>query len=191
LGKDTPDYAREPLLQHYGIKTRWIDIVDNLWTCLMFTTLAYAKRKLDRIYTYVSRANVVQTHAPLSFNNEIKDSDLTANPNAYSYILLLLSDQSQEVKDKPGYYAGSEVLTIDLRKAAPSIFLRPHCQHAILMRAKNPHTLEEVDMSRRVNLIIRVERTDVIDWLGAGRLVRRAWIYSGRSNRYATSRTTT
>lgn len=26
----------EPLLQHYGIKTHWIDIVDNIWVALWF-----------------------------------------------------------------------------------------------------------------------------------------------------------
>jgi hypothetical protein len=25
-----PEYAREPLLQHYGIRTRWLDLVDNI-----------------------------------------------------------------------------------------------------------------------------------------------------------------
>jgi hypothetical protein len=31
---NTPDYAREPLLQHYGIRTRWLDLFDNVWTAL-------------------------------------------------------------------------------------------------------------------------------------------------------------
>ena len=27
----------EPLLQHYGIKTHWIDIVDNIWVALLYS----------------------------------------------------------------------------------------------------------------------------------------------------------
>lgn len=33
---NTPDYAYEPILQHYGLKTRWIDLVDNIWNALWF-----------------------------------------------------------------------------------------------------------------------------------------------------------
>jgi len=33
---NTPDYTFEPLLQHYGIRTRWLDLVDNFWTALWF-----------------------------------------------------------------------------------------------------------------------------------------------------------
>ena len=34
--KQVPEYAWEPLLQHYGIYTRWLDIVDNVWIALWF-----------------------------------------------------------------------------------------------------------------------------------------------------------
>jgi hypothetical protein len=36
VASGTPRYAVEPLLQHYGIRTRWLDVVDNLWVALWF-----------------------------------------------------------------------------------------------------------------------------------------------------------
>jgi hypothetical protein len=30
------EHIREPLLQHYGFKTRWLDVVDNVWVALWF-----------------------------------------------------------------------------------------------------------------------------------------------------------
>ncbi|MCA3424937.1 MAG: FRG domain-containing protein [Roseomonas sp.] len=33
---DIPVEAHEPLLQHYGLKTSWIDLVDNVWIALWF-----------------------------------------------------------------------------------------------------------------------------------------------------------
>lgn len=31
-----PDFAHEPLLQHYGLSTTWMDLVDNIWVALWF-----------------------------------------------------------------------------------------------------------------------------------------------------------
>ena len=31
-----PDYAHEGLLQHYGIQTSWLDVVDNVWVAIWF-----------------------------------------------------------------------------------------------------------------------------------------------------------
>ncbi|GAA0468199.1 hypothetical protein Ade02nite_79030 [Paractinoplanes deccanensis] len=36
LGSGVPRYAAEPLLQHYGIRTRWLDLVGNIWSALWF-----------------------------------------------------------------------------------------------------------------------------------------------------------
>jgi FRG domain len=34
--RPVPEYAHEPLLQHYGVNTTWIDLVDNIWIALWF-----------------------------------------------------------------------------------------------------------------------------------------------------------
>ena len=33
---ETPTYSYEPLLQHYGVRTKWLDVVDNIWIALWF-----------------------------------------------------------------------------------------------------------------------------------------------------------
>jgi len=179
LGIDTPEYAREPLLQHYGIKTRWLDIVDNLWTALNFMTLKYESKKLDKIYTHVSRHVFHDIPADLKFDTkpEIENIDLDLNKQSYYYLILILSDESKENPDKPGLYEGAKTITIDLRKAAPSIYLRPHCQHALLMRSKILSDISKVDLSSRVNLVIRLDRKSVHDWIGNGILSNISTIY--------------
>lgn len=47
------DYSKEPLLQHYGIKTRWLDLVDNLWIALWFSMHEYKTQAFDRVYEFV------------------------------------------------------------------------------------------------------------------------------------------
>ena len=34
--RNLSNYTIEPLLQHYGFRTRWLDIVDNIWIALWF-----------------------------------------------------------------------------------------------------------------------------------------------------------
>jgi hypothetical protein len=51
-----PRYAVEPLLQHYGIRTRWLDVVDNLWVALWFACHNFSRR--DE-YVHVVRASPI------------------------------------------------------------------------------------------------------------------------------------
>lgn len=45
----TPERAFEPLLQHYGMRTRWVDAVDNIWVALWFAChVAHARGQFDR-----------------------------------------------------------------------------------------------------------------------------------------------
>lgn len=130
----------EPLIQHYGIKTPWIDVVDNVWVALWFA-LHQAKTLTinSREYVYY-------------FDNK----------NEFSYIYLLASDALQET-DHSGVYVGEETKLVDLRKSLPSFFLRPHAQHAYMLRKSEPYP---ADYS---NLIVGVAKTPTrigMKWLG-------------------------
>ena len=103
----------DPLLQHYGIKTPYIDLVDNVWVALWFA-LHKATVKLINSHEYVYYFK---------------------NSNQYSYILLVATD-AINVSDKNGVYEGETTQMIDLRKALPSYFLRPHAQHAYMLKKK-------------------------------------------------------
>lgn len=130
----------EPLLQHYGIKTPYLDLVDNVWVALWFA-LHQAKTKIINAHEYV-----------YYYNNE----------NDYAYILLIATDAIQ-ISDKSGVYLGTETTLIDLRKALPSYFLRPHAQHAYMLRKK------ECAPDDYSDLIIGVARIPIdigLKWLG-------------------------
>ena len=107
---DLDEIIREPMLQHYGIGTRWIDLVDNLWIAIWFGIHSWHTKVFDREYK-----NVVPR---------------SSSDREYMYLLMVCSDAIQEDVEVPGLYRGNDTYTVDLRKAAPSIFLRPHAQHA-------------------------------------------------------------
>jgi len=151
-----PEYVKEPLLQHYGVKTRWIDLVDNLWIAIWFGLHEYNSKFLEKQYEFVYQR---------------KDED------DYLYIQLLGNDALVQKDGCPGLYTGISTQVIDLRIAAPSTFLRPHCQHALLMKSKINDTLNDVDLSKYVVLIIKIKVKDGIDWIGNGRLITGENIY--------------
>jgi len=145
----TPEYSHEPLLQHYGIRTRWIDLVDNIWVALWFGC-----------YDFVLNG---RQHQQAHF--QVRSSD------EYFFILLLLTGTRKEDEQEPGYYENETVVSIDLRKACPSVFLRPHSQHGILARKKRIEKLSDADMMDTVVGIVRISVGDAMQWLGSGDLL--------------------
>ena len=143
-----------PLLQHYGIHTDWLDLVDNLWVALWFSIHEYII--LDKRYEHVKRID---------------------EPGKPTYLYLMLSDAVDRHTKIPGYYKGEVSEVVDLRKAAPSVFLRPHNQHAILLRKRNVNTPESTEMAEMVKLIVELDSHLVMEWLGLGRLVTVENIY--------------
>jgi hypothetical protein len=130
----------EPLLQHYGIRTPHIDLVDNVWVALWFA-LHQAKSK------------VINSHEYIYFYE---------NQCEYSYILLIATDAINTSGDH-GLYEGSLARLVDLRKSLPSYFLRPHAQHAYMLRKLEPYPNDYSD------LIIGIAQipTDLgLKWLG-------------------------
>jgi hypothetical protein len=145
-------YAHKPLLQHYGIWTTWIDLVDNVWVALWFAC--------NRALSSGKRGEY------LHFEERIADG----TPQ-YAYILLIAADIVGRNRRKPGYFFGRSTELVDLRMAAPSIFLRPHAQHGLLFRRKGEDTGRPLDYSPQVYGIIGVELSRALDWLGSGRMV--------------------
>lgn len=143
--------VREPLLQHYGIGTRWIDLVDNVWVAIWFGTYDWHTSIFDREYK-----NVVPRK---------KTSD------EYFYILLVRTDGINEDVTVPGLYRGANTYTIDLRKSAPSTFLRPHSQHALLMRAKKLEGIKDSDLSDYIVGIAKIKVEHGLNWIGTEGLI--------------------
>ena len=144
--------AHEPLLQHYGLNTRWLDAVDNIWIALWFACNTAKASGSAKQY--------------LHFEERI-----TSASSQYAYIFLIKSAAGQ-TKDKPmGYYRDDDSVTIDLRMMVPSQYIRPHVQHGVVVQAINKSGKCESDFSNLIAAIIRINLCDALLWLGKGSLL--------------------
>lgn len=141
--------SHEPLLQHYGLKTSWVDIVDNIWIALWFGC-----NKAKQIGSYIH----YERRTPKS------------NSDEYVYISLVATDCGCVDKTKPGLYYGKQTELIDLRIATPSVFLRPHAQHGLLFRRRgSQNTQRPTDYFSQIRGIVRIDLADALSWLGDGK----------------------
>ena len=147
-GKKYPyDYAHEALLQHYGVRTPWIDLVDNIWVALWFA--------VHRCVTRDPKKRATHWH-------------FTASESEYAYVLLVSPGREEPVPTKPGLTETDDGYVIDLRVAAPSLHVRPHAQHGLLFRRETFPPGRDVSIEPHVVGRIRV-RTDLArSWLGSG-----------------------
>ena len=135
----------EPLLQHYGVRTHWLDVVDNTWIALWFA-LHQAKATIvnDREYIHM-------------FESAISE---------YGYIFLIGSDAKAEDSHFSGMYRGETTIMVDLRKAVPSYFLRPHAQHALMLRKHSENCEDFFDYTDKVIGIAKISVADGLKWIG-------------------------
>ena len=144
--------AQEPLLQHYGISTTWVDLVDNIWIALWFSLF---------------EAHSIKDGSYLHFDPR-RDAD-----DEFGYILLIVVEETHSTKPRKGFLLGSKTETVDLRIAAPSVFLRPHSQHGLLFRPKAKRQEKgaysrPLDYSEYVRGILKYKTSNAFRWLGQG-----------------------
>jgi hypothetical protein len=150
-----PEQVMEPLLQHYGLRTSWVDLVDNVWVALWFACYrAHAAGENGKFLHFEKRAP--RTESTLE---------------RFAYIVLVAVDTMQGSTATPGLWRGDQTEFIDLRVAAPSIFLRPHAQHGVLFRLKGDAVRRPNDYHPAVVGAIRVGLDDALEWLGEGTLL--------------------
>ncbi len=142
-----PEEFHQPLYQHYGVNTQWVDLVDNIWVAIWFGMQEFISKKYDREYVYVKKRKV----------------------EGALYLSLVLIDAKTEVM--PGYYTGTSHEMVDLRIGAPSIFLRPHAQHGILAKYKKCDAVAANDFMQHTCGIIEIDMHDAVDWMGQGHLL--------------------
>lgn len=140
--------AREPLLQHYGLNTTWIDLVDNIWIALWFA--CHKAKTTGESSEYI--------------HYERREPDFSKKE--YAYISLIAADMTNLNVPHPGHFISKKTELIDLRVACPSIFLRPHSQHGLLMRVHGDKTRRPLDYKTQTRGIIRVDLSSALSWLG-------------------------
>jgi len=140
----------EPLLQHYGIRTTWLDVVDNIWVALWFA--CHTAKAIGWPEEYLHFEKRIPNHR---------------GDEEYAYILLLASANATSLPGKPGHFRDERSETVDLRVAVPSQFVRPHAQHGLLVRRLSK-TGQPVSDNLPLHVgTIRVRLAAALDWLGS------------------------
>ena len=154
----------EGVLQHYGIKTRFIDVVDNHWVALWMGLNQNEKYK--QIYEY---NHYEQREIPLI---DFIDGKECTEEDLFQYILLLaVPGKCKRINN--GIFVSDNYYEIDLRQALPSTYLRPHAQHGLVIK-KRPHDgvqIEKYDMATNVVGIIKIRIDRAKQWIGTGELL--------------------
>ena len=165
--ENSKKYIVEAMLQHYGYSTNFIDVVDNHWIALWFGLNKFEQIKVgqERYSLYTRR-----TVNPI----ELYGSDNTKQ--IYQYLLLIAVDDNVAPIER-GIYKGDNIIKIDLRSALPSLFLRPHAQHGLVVK-RNRHGTDDVfDINQNIVAIIRLRIDRVTSWLGEGNLLDNANLF--------------
>ena len=142
--------AIEPLLQHYGLRTRWLDVVDNVWVALWFACHSQ--------------------HTNGRFAYHLRRSVATEGATAKAYIAVL-DTGALRATDIPGYRVGPRSRVVDLRYAVPSVYLRPHAQHGLLIAPPKLPPKATGTLTGLVGSVIEVSLNDALEWLGAGAML--------------------
>lgn len=152
------DEALEGLLQQYGLRTSWIDAVDNVWIALWFACYRVAVSCQGAGIHYVRRTPC----------REKSDSQF-----AYIYVLGYPAEHygwqpdDETKKKKVGLHVEDTCQCLDLRMAVPSQYVRPHAQHGLLLRmVKSGSPVRSLE--QMVQVVLRIDLQDALDWLGIG-----------------------
>lgn len=166
----TSDFDRNKILygmlQHYGVPTRFIDVVDNHWIALwMGLNKTEKPKQYNQYYHYTERS------IPLV---ELAKGDPVSDELLFQYVLLIAVPFSNS-RTFTGIQSSADYIEVDLRQALPSTFLRPHAQHGLVLRRKVHHPTDygtdAYDMAPAVIGIIKIRIDKVHEWMGNGELL--------------------
>lgn len=154
------------MLQHYGVPTRFIDVVDNHWIALwMGLNKTEKPKQYNQYYHYTERS------IPLV---ELAKGDPVSDELLFQYVLLIAVPFSNS-RTFTGIQSSADYIEVDLRQALPSTFLRPHAQHGLVLRRKVHHPTDygtdAYDMAPAVIGIIKIRIDKVHEWMGNGELL--------------------
>ncbi len=162
-------YTVEAMLQHYAGKTRFLDVVDNHWIALWMGLNSFERHGHKNMY-YKSHVRTLSVEDICEAF--LKKRDLPSD--IYVYILLI-SMPFATVMPEYGITETDSFVEVDLRKSLPSIYLRPHAQHALVIRKRDRDNTQQLadyyDMSSEVIGILRVRIDLASKWLGNGLLL--------------------
>lgn len=172
--ENVDDTILHPVLQHYGIHTNWLDIVDNIWVALWFGSHCMQTTTVNHHRSEKKDKTSRHGASPKECDQFIR---FTPSPTPFTYIFLLLSDGVNETYSgeyRSGIYEGRKTVLVDIRKVVPSIFIRPHAQHAYAIKSKetNPNAL-----SNCVVGVAKLWTRNVLEWIGKSSVLSLSTLY--------------
>lgn len=169
LGLDTRDtYSAENIvegmLQHYGVPTRFVDVVDNHWIALWMGLNKCQRIKQMATYYHYQQRTI--PYVKLIQKEDISDNDM------FQYIVLIAVPGDSKRKNN-GLFTSDNFVEIDLRQALPSVFLRPHAQHGLVIKRcpKDVCLSKEYDIADSVIGILKIRIDNALSWIGTGTLL--------------------
>ena len=165
-------YRIEALWQHYAGFTRFLDVVDNHWVALWMGIHNFIPHGEGKKFCHITKRSSTLSALDM-YERFIAKEDVT-NINIYTYILLIAMPHCYDNQEN-GISETKEFVEVDLRKALPSIYLRPHAQHALVIRKRDKGNIEQkaeyYDMAYQVTAILQIRIDRVAEWLGDGTLL--------------------
>jgi len=171
-------YCVEGLLQHYAGYTRFVDVVDNHWVALWMGLHNFKMRgKGTRYCTCEKREfSLGDLYKAMEMKGCPVASSRSSDDGIYEYILLIGMPYAEK-NPECGIIETRDFVEVDLRKTLPSFYLRPHAQHALVIRRRDCEnftskpTAAFYDMASQVIGILRVRIDHASQWLGEGNLL--------------------
>jgi len=157
-------YKIEGMLQHYGIRTRFVDVVDNHWIALWMGLHKNVRNKQVLEYNHYEQREI-----PLV---DFADGKKCTEEDLFQYVLLIaVPGQNKRVNN--GIYIAKNFVEIDLRQALPSTYIRPHAQHGLVIRKclQDGESPEKYDLAENVVGILKLRIDRVKEWIGSGELL--------------------
>lgn len=159
------------VLQHYGIHTDCLDVVDNHWIALWFGLNRYEGKQVKSGYygTYFPRIDMFDGNPYIPI---------------YQYIYVFVVEKEIDIrgkdKDIADFSCSDQVFAFDLRRLLPSMYIRPHAQHAWMIKSPKRIMLDhQPNFIDNLAYIIKLNSFHVMKWLGNGLLVNQRYLFPG------------
>lgn len=165
---DVPKYTVEPLLQHYGLETRWLDVTDALPYALYFCLAQYESLTITKSLNAVYDPTSGGSCASRFFKNVVVrlcDEASLPGDDVYLYAISPGAYKEHNWLKTPGLVSYTCGDIVDARIAVPSMYLRPHSQHGLLFKPRE----QSDQLGSQIEFVVFViERRLVAEWLGSG-----------------------
>lgn len=119
-------------MQHYVGRTSFLDVVDNHWIALWMGLHKFQMHGKGARYCACKKRQLLLGDM---LEQLAKDKKLLPNEDIYVYVLLLAMPHATSVPEY-GITQTEYFVEVDLRKALPSIYIRPHAQHTLVIKKR-------------------------------------------------------